>query len=89
FFFVSGQIFTDSKAGEQCKGAAQGMITLATYGAGMMVGFWAAGLIADHYVLNQLHNWHAIWLCPAVFAVAVFVLFAATFRNEKSVYATR
>jgi len=89
FFFVSGQIFTDSKAGEQCKGAAQGMITLATYGAGMMVGFWAAGLIADNYVSNKLHNWHAIWLCPAVFAVAVFVFFAATFRNEKSVYAAR
>ena len=88
FFFVSGQIFTDSKAGEKCKGAAQGLITLATYGVGMMVGFWAAGLIADHYAFNGLHDWKAIWLCPAVFAVAVFVLFAAAFRNEKAVYQT-
>ena len=34
FFFVSGQIYTDSKAGEQYKSSAQGLITLATYGAG-------------------------------------------------------
>ncbi len=47
FFFVSGQIYTDSKAGEQYKSSAQGLITLATYGVGMLVGFWAAGKVAE------------------------------------------
>ena len=86
FFFVSGQIFTDSKAGERCKSAAQGMITLATYGVGMLVGFWSAGRIADHYAGRGMHDWAAIWLCPAIFAAAVFLMFAATFRNEKTQY---
>jgi MFS family permease len=43
FFFVSGQIYTDSKAGKKYKSAAQGLITLATYGVGMLIGFWIAG----------------------------------------------
>ncbi len=87
FFFVSGQIYTDSKAGALHKAAAQGLITLATYGVGMLVGFWAAGLIDDRYFSGGVHDWRSIWLYPAAFAAAVFVLFAATFRNEKVAYA--
>jgi MFS family permease len=86
FFFVSGQIYTDSKAGAQHKAAAQGLITLATYGLGMLIGFSAAGLIDDLYALGARHDWRAIWLYPAAFAALVFVLFAATFRNEKLAY---
>ena len=87
FFFVSGQIYTDSRAGAQHKAAAQGLITLATYGLGMLIGFWCAGRIVDAHVVAGLHDWKAIWLFPAAFAAAVFVLFAATFRNEKVSYA--
>ena len=83
FFFVSGQIYTDSKAGEQCKSAAQGMITLATYGVGMLIGFWAAGQIANQYTGQGAHNWTAIWLYPAAFALTVFLLFLVVFRNER------
>jgi MFS family permease len=88
FFFVSGQIYTDSKAGAQHKAAAQGLITLATYGVGMLVGFWAAGLIADLYSTGGAHDWQSIWAYPAAFAAVVFVLFAAAFRNERVAYAT-
>jgi nucleoside transporter len=87
FFFVSGQIYTDSKAGAQHKSAAQGLITLATYGLGMLIGFWAAGKIDDLYLFGGVHDWKAIWLYPAGFAVLVFVVFALTFRNETIEYA--
>jgi nucleoside transporter len=86
FFFVSGQIYTDSKAGAQYKAAAQGLITLATYGVGMLIGFWAAGVIDDRYLVAGLHDWKSIWLYPAAFAAVVFVLFAAVFRNERVAY---
>jgi nucleoside transporter len=82
FFFVSGQIYTDSKAGERYKSAAQGLITLATYGVGMLAGFWIAGQVTDAYADGALHDWETIWMYPAAFAAIVFVLFAATFRNE-------
>ena len=87
FFFVSGQIYTDSKAGARHKSAAQGLITLATYGVGMLVGFSVAGLIDDRYSVHGAHDWESIWLYPAAFAAVVFVLFALTFRNEKVAYA--
>jgi nucleoside transporter len=89
FFFVSGQIYTDSKAGAEHKAAAQGLITLATYGVGMLIGFWAAGLIDDRYFAGGTHDWQSIWLYPAGFAAVVLVLFAALFRNETIAYATK
>lgn len=87
FFFVSGQIYIDSKAGPQIKSAAQGLITLATYGAGMLIGFWAAGRITDaHSAAPGVHDWQSIWEFPAAFAAVVFVLFALAFRNENVRY---
>ncbi len=82
FFFVSGQIYIDSKAGPGIKSAAQGLITLATYGLGMLIGFAVAGWITDLYAVPGGHDWSTIWLLPAGFAVLVLVAFAALFRNE-------
>ncbi len=86
FFFVSGQIYTDSKAGDKFKSSAQGMITLATYGVGMLVGFWVAGQITDFYVLEGGHDWSGIWVVPAGFALLVFFAFMLTFKNEDIKY---
>jgi len=85
FFFVSGQIYTDSKAGAQYKSAAQGMITLATYGIGMLIGFYVAGKISDGYNSPSGHDWKMIWLIPASIAAAVFLLFIASFKDKKAV----
>ncbi|MCA0132497.1 nucleoside permease [Winogradskyella alexanderae] len=87
FFFVSGQIYTDSKAGEKVKSAAQGLITLATYGIGMLIGFWVAGQIVDKNLISEgVHSWKDIWVFPSVFAAVVLVLFALLFKNEKVEY---
>lgn len=86
FFFVSGQIYTDSKAGEKIKSAAQGLITLATYGVGMLVGFYVAGKITDANIVGVGHDWGSIWIFPAIFAAIVFVIFAIAFKNEKIEY---
>jgi nucleoside transporter len=83
FFFVSGQIYTNSKAGEKYKSAAQGLITLATYGVGMLIGFKVAGLITDSYKLaDGSADWKMVWLIPAGIALVVFLLFALVFNDK-------
>jgi nucleoside transporter len=88
FFFVSGQIYTDAKAGVKFKSAAQGLITLATYGIGMLIGFEIAGVIADAYKIGEnSFDWKMIWIIPSIIALIVFLLFAIFFndKNEKPV----
>lgn len=82
FFFVTGQIYTNSKAGANIRSAAQGLITLATYGIGMLIGFSVAGQITQAYSAVDGPDWTSIWLFPAAFAAVVLVLFALIFKNE-------
>jgi MFS family permease len=87
FFFVSGQIYTDSKAGVKYKSAAQGLITLATYGVGQLIGFWVAGYVGDKYkelkATDLAGFWNHTWVVPAIIAAVVFFIFLAFFKDEK------
>jgi len=84
FFFVSGQIYTNSKAGEQYKSAAQGLITLATYGFGMLIGFWLAGLASDAFkISDNQHDWAKIWILASGISAAVTILFFLSFKQSK------
>ncbi len=84
FFFVTGQIYTDQKAGPKVRSSAQGLITLATYGVGMYIGFYLAGQYVDHYKLSDgLHDWRKIWIFPCLFASGVALMFIFLFRNDK------
>jgi MFS family permease len=82
--FVSGQIYTDAHAGKKYKSSAQGLITLATYGVGMLIGFWVAGQIANGYLLEDAsHDWQSIWRIPAGISAIVLLFFISVFKNEK------
>lgn len=90
FFFVSGQIYTNSKAGDKYKSAAQGLITLATYGIGMLIGFWVAGNITDHYkTADNVFDYKMIWLIPSGIALVVFLIYAGAFKDEKKAIAVQ
>ncbi|MFD2998892.1 nucleoside permease [Pontibacter toksunensis] len=83
FFFVTGQIYTDNLAGERFKSAAQGMITLATYGVGMLIGSLLSGVIVDAFQTSGGgHNWQAIWLIPSGIAAVVLLLFLLLFKDR-------
>jgi nucleoside transporter len=83
FFFVTGQIYTDNLAGERFKSAAQGLITLATYGVGMLIGSLLSGRIVDKYLVDSVHDWKTIWLIPAGIAGVVLLLFLVFFKDPK------
>jgi len=86
FFFVSGQIYTDSKAGKDNKSAAQGLITLATYGVGQLIGYWLAGYVSDMYQYVKSADvalfWNKLWVVPAGIALVVFFIFLVFFKKE-------
>jgi MFS family permease len=82
FFFVTGQIYTDKLAGEKIRSSAQGMITLATYGVGMLIGFWLAGNVANYYKTGaNSHAWSQVWVVPAIIALVIAILFALFFKD--------
>ncbi|MEO6686341.1 MAG: MFS transporter, partial [Dyadobacter sp.] len=73
----------DSKAGEKYRSSAQGLITIATYGIGMGIGSWIAGIVADKYTVNGIKDWTSIWMVPAAIAALVLVLFVLFFKDNK------
>jgi len=85
FFFVTGQIYTDKRAGEQFKASAQGLITLATYGVGMLIGFAVAGQVTESFKTADGHAWQQIWMVPASIAAVILVFFMIFFKDEKNV----
>ncbi|MET6998634.1 nucleoside permease [Chitinophaga defluvii] len=86
FFFVTGQIYTDNLAGEKFKSAAQGMVTLATYGVGMLIGSIISGPIVEAFkTADGGHDWQSIWLIPAGIALVVLLLFLLLFKEKKAV----
>jgi len=86
FFFVAGQIYTDNLAGEKYKNSAQGFITLATYGVGMLIGFSISGPIVDHWKTSSLsHDWQTIWLIPGGIALVVMLLFVLFFKDTNQI----
>lgn len=82
FFFVTGQIYTNAKAGEKIKSQAQGLISLATYGIGMYIGSILAGLVTEKYTIDGIKDWGSIWLVPAGIAAVVLLLFVLFFKDN-------
>lgn len=80
FFFVTGQIYVDQRAGINIRAAAQGFLAFITQGAGLFIGSLLSGPVVDAYRTTGGHDWRSIWLVPAIGALGILLLFAALFK---------
>jgi nucleoside transporter len=83
FFFVTGQIYTDNKAGDDIRSSAQGLISLATYGIGMSIGSYLAGAVKDWAKTDTGIDYLKFWTVPAVIAGVVLLLFVFFFTDKQ------
>src|SRR5436309_10731085 len=87
FFFVAGQVYTDERAGERIRAAAQGLINVVTNGFGYVIGAWVSGRVVGAFAATAAdgtvtHDWHTIWTYPAAMAVALLILFTFLLRPK-------
>jgi nucleoside transporter len=86
FFFVTGFIYTDKKAGTAVRAQAQGFLVLVTQGLGMLIGAQIAGKLFGQIVTGEgqqlLDNWKQFWMIPCLAAAVIAVLFFLMFKDD-------
>jgi MFS family permease len=84
FFFVAGAIYTGTIATPKGVNAqAQGMLTLFTYGVGMLLGSQIGALLyAQLPASPTIADWQHMWWYPAIAAAVIALLFQFTFRDD-------
>jgi nucleoside transporter len=84
FFFVAGAIYTGTMATPKGVNAqAQGMLTLFTYGVGMLLGSQIGAWLYARLPANPgIADWHGMWWYPAIAAAVIAVLFQIAFRDD-------
>jgi nucleoside transporter len=92
FFFVTGQIYTDSVAPPGIRAQAQGLLVFFTLGLGMMIGAKVAGMAETHFTHvvdgKNVIDWQPLWAGPCIAACVILLLFSFLFRGESAAVAS-
>jgi nucleoside transporter len=86
FFFMTGQLYTDQEAPPHLRNTAQGLITFATYGVGMLLGSLLSGGAVDYFTSTvngvATKDWYSFWVSSAAMAAIILVPVAIWFRTK-------
>ncbi len=92
FVFISGFLYVDRHVKEEVRAQAQGLLVVFTQGIGfllssqILVGMVYPAVMGED---GDLAGWQRFWLVPVGYLVAVLVLFAIFFREDKPIPHTR
>ncbi len=97
FFFVVGFIYVDKVAPADIRASAQSLVALVVLGMGSFVGSKFAGYIQNIYTktlhpaiiwhnvtVNQVTNWHLVFLIPCALTVACAIIFPLLFHERQT-----
>jgi nucleoside transporter len=84
FFFVGGQVYVDKKAPPEIRAQAQGLIVLACYGVGMLIGTFFNVELIERYTSDSdgVCNWNPVFVIIAIISAALLVALCAFFRDD-------
>ena len=82
FFFVGGQVYVDKKAPPEIRAQAQGLIVLACYGVGMLIGTFINVELIERYTTDGVCNWNPVFVIIAIVSAVLLVALCAFFRND-------
>jgi NHS family xanthosine MFS transporter len=80
FFNISGSLFVEREADFRIRASAQGLFMIMTNGIGAYVGGYGSGWVIDHFTMNGVRDWHAIWFTFAAYALLLGIVFLFVFR---------
>jgi nucleoside transporter len=82
FFFVGGQVYVDKKAPPEMRAQAQGLIVLACYGVGMLIGTFVNVELIEHYTSDGECNWNPVFVIIAIISAVLLAAMCVLFRDD-------
>jgi NHS family xanthosine MFS transporter len=84
FFNISGSLFVETQTDPTIRASAQGLFMMMTNGVGAVLGSSLSGVIIEKYFTNADNSkeWHSIWICFALYALVIAVLFVVLFKHK-------
>jgi nucleoside transporter len=83
FFFVTGMIYADKRAGQSVRHQAQGFLVLVTQGLGLGIGAKVFFAHVERNTIDGVPDWYSIWIYPCLFAAAVSAIFFLFFWDRE------
>lgn len=83
FFNISGSVFVEKAVSPDIRSSAQGLFMTMVNGVGAWVGSMLSGVVIDYFSVDNVKNWHAIWLVFASYTLVLAIVFVFSFHYKQ------